>query len=265
MSYQTDSPNEIDQQILATTRQLLGTNPETTFTMNQLAEESGISRAMIYRRFGSRRALLQTIAREDGLSIDELDAPDIQKRILDATRTALANAGSVKFTIEQVAVEAGVGVATVYRHFGNKENLLQALSEQIHPRQAALRLLEQGVGDLKSDLLLFAGNVLHFLYEHRDMASIYFSGDAKIQDIFKTLRGVQNRTIDTLSRYLEMQIQAGNLPTQNAFELATAFVGMLVGFAFIRASYTDDPLSPEQAAQTAVQIFLSGIQTKETP
>lgn len=265
MSYQKDSNNEIDQRILDVTRQLLETNPEAPFTMDQLAEESGISRATIYRRFGSRTALLHTIASEDGLNIDELDAPNIRERILNATRMALANAGSVKFTIEQVAVEAGVGVATVYRHFGNKENLLHALSEQIHPRRAALQLLEQGVGDLKSDLLLFAGNALHFMYEHRDMALIYFSGDAKIQDIFKTLRGAQNRTIDTLSRYLEMQMQVGDLPTQNAFELATAFVGMLVGFAFIRASYTDDPLSPEQAAQTAVQIFLSGIQTKETP
>jgi AcrR family transcriptional regulator len=264
MPYQTNSSNEIDQRILTTARQLLEINSEASFTMDQLAKESGISRATIYRRFGSRTALLETIAREDGLSIEELNAPDIRERILDATRTALAKAGSISFTIEQVAAEAGVGVATIYRHFGNKENLLQSLSQQIHPRRAAMQLLEQSEGDLKNDLISFAGNALRFMYEHRDMALIYFSGDTQIQDIFKVLRGNQNRTIDNLSRYLETQMERGYLPTQNAFELATAFVGMLVGFAFIRASYTDDPLSPEQAAQTVVHIFLSGVQNKET-
>jgi len=265
MSYQKDLANEIDQRILDTTRQLLETNPEAIFTMDQLAEDSGISRATIYRRFGSRAALLQAIATEHGLCIDELETPDIRERIINATRVALANAGSVNFTIEQVAAEAGVGVATIYRHFGNKENLLQALSERLHPRQAALHLLEHGSGDLEVDLLQFASNALHFMYEHRDIAPVYFSKDTQIQDIFKALRGNQNRTIDTLSQYLEIQMQSCHIPAQDPFDLAAAFVGMLVGFAFIRASYTDDPLSPEQAANAVVQIFLSGIQNKETP
>lgn len=264
MSYQDKPGNVLDQRILTTARRLLDASPETRFTMDQLAEESGVSRATIYRRFGNRTALLQQIADEHGLEISELDAPAIRERILTATRTALANAGSVNFTIEQVAAEAGVGVATVYRHFGNKENLLQALSGQIHPRHAALQLLEQGCGDLEADLLHFAVNALSFMYEHRDIAPVYFSGDTKIQDLFQALRGNQNRTINTLSSYLGEQMRAGQLPAQNAFDLATAFVGMLVGFAFIRASYTDDALSPEQAAQMIVQLFLNGIGFKET-
>ena len=263
MSFQTNLTDEGDRHIFEVACQLLSADPEANFTMDQLAEASGISRATIYRRFGNRAALLKAIAEEHGLNIEKLETPDIHERILEATRIALASAGSVNFTIEQVATEAGVGVATIYRHFGNKENLLQALSNQIHPRRAAQQLIEQTSGDLETDLCQFASNALHFMYEHRDMAPIYFSKDVKIQDIFKTLRGDQNRTIDTLSRYLETQVQAGRIPAQNAFNLATAFVGMLVGFAFIRASYTDDTLSPEQAAQTVVRIFLSGIQNKE--
>jgi AcrR family transcriptional regulator len=266
MSYRTTPTDETDQRILTAARQLLDTNPEAAFTMDELAEASGISRATLYRRFGSRTALLQATAAEHGLDIDELAAPAIRERILEATRQALAQAGSVNFTIEQVAAEAGVGVATIYRHFGNKDSLLKALSDRLHPRRAAMQMLEQASGNLGTDLLRFASDALRFMYEYRDMAPVYFSGDSKIQDIFKTLRGDQNRTIDTLSRYLETQIQAGFIPTyQNAFDLATAFVGMLVGFAFIRASYTDDPLTPEQAAQTIVRIFLSGILDEETP
>jgi AcrR family transcriptional regulator len=263
MSYQPNAINELDQRVLAAARRLLKADPANTFTMDQLAEASDVSRSTIYRRFGNRAAILQTLADEHGLEMDELSAPDFRERILTATRAALANAGSVNFTIEQVADEAGVGVATVYRHFGNKQNLLQALSSRIHPRRAALHLLERNDGTLEESLQHFAVNALRFMYDHRDMAPVYFSGDAKIQDIFKALRGDQNRTIDSLSRYLDAQMQAGKLPAQDPFNLATAFVGMLVGFAFIRASYTDDALSPEEAAQTIVAIFLSGIQNEE--
>lgn len=263
MPSRSKHPNDLDQQILATARNLIDPNPNAAFTMDQLAEASGISRATIYRRFGSRAAILQALATEHGLTIEELDVPDIRERILSATRMILAKTGSVNFTIEQVASEANVGVATIYRHFGNKESLLQTLSNKLHPRQAAIQLLEQHSCDLNAGLLDFATNFLRFMYEHRDMTSVYFSGDVKTQDIFKSLRGDQNRTIDTLSRYLETQMQAGLLPAQNAFDLATAFVGMLVGFAFIRASYTDESLPPEQAAETIVHIFLSGIQNEE--
>jgi AcrR family transcriptional regulator len=259
MSYQNITKDGVNQRIIETARRLLDSDPETTFTMDQLADESGVSRATIYRRYGSRTALLQHIADEYSLEISELGSPAIRERILTATRKALSKAGSVNFTVEQVALEAGVGVATVYRHFGNKEGMLQALSGQLHPRQAALQLLEQGSGDLQSDLLQFATNALGFMYEHRDMAPVYFSKDTKIQDLFQALRGSQNRTIDSLSHYLETQMQAGRLPAQDAFDLATAFVGMLVGFTFIRTSYTDESLSPERAAQTIVQLFLNGI------
>jgi len=264
MSYQYPAEDELDQRVIAAARRLLEANPAAAFTMDRLAAESGVSRATLYRRFKSRVALLRQMADQHGLAIEALDTPAVRERILIATRAALAKAGSASFTIEQVAAEAGVGVATVYRHFSNKENLLQALSSQLHPRRAAQQLLEDASGDLDSDLTQFAANALRFMYEHRDMAPVYFSGDAKIRDIFKAMRGDQNRTIDSLSIYLQDRIQAGDIPLQNAFDLATAFVGMLVGFAFIRASYTDEIAPPEQVAQTIVRLFLDGVHAKET-
>ena len=40
MSSQFDSTNDLDQRVLAAAQQLLDANPENTFTMDQLAEES---------------------------------------------------------------------------------------------------------------------------------------------------------------------------------------------------------------------------------
>jgi AcrR family transcriptional regulator len=253
------SEDSVVQQIISAAERLLRDESEANFTMDQLAQECGISRATLYRQIGSREALLQRMVEDHGLSIDGIDSPGMHERIIQATRAALGKTGSVNFTIEQVASEAGIGVATVYRHFGNKENLLQTFAQQIHPRQAALDLRQYASGDLKQDIYSFVESALKFLYEFHDLAPIYLSGDIKTQELFTTLRGDQNRTLHNLSQYLQSQMDAGNIPHRDAFDLATNLVGMLVGFAFIRPSYSDDIPTPEQAAKIIVNTFLHGI------
>ena len=54
------------------------------------------------------------------------DAVRNRKRIIDAARELFAEQG-FDAQIDQIAKRAGVGVGTVYRHFPNKEDMLQAL------------------------------------------------------------------------------------------------------------------------------------------
>lgn len=54
------------------------------------------------------------------------DAERNRVRVLAAARTVFAKHG-LSATLDHVAVEAGVGVATVYRRFGSKEELVEAL------------------------------------------------------------------------------------------------------------------------------------------
>ena len=54
-------------------------------------------------------------------------APDVLERILDAAVTVIETRPE-EFTMAQVAAEAGVSRATVYRRFGNVEGLRSALS-----------------------------------------------------------------------------------------------------------------------------------------
>ena len=96
-------------------KDLLAKEGDDKFTMDRLAEESGLSRSTLYRRFGGRQALLQRLAKEQGVEVAELDAPDIRTRILEAARSLFGRVGLVAATVEEVAQEAGVGQATVYR------------------------------------------------------------------------------------------------------------------------------------------------------
>jgi AcrR family transcriptional regulator len=263
MSSQTITQNQLTDRILVAARNLLAANPNAAFTMNQLAEESGVSRATLYRYMGSREALLRRLAVEQNIDIKELDAPNMAERILKATRSALGQAGSINFTIEQVAEEAGIGVATVYRHYGSKAEILKALSNSFHPKRAAFNHLEQATGDLETDLRRFTMTALVFMYENRDLAPFYFSNNPQIQGMFISLGDDQNRTLDMLSSYFDKQIQAGSIPPQSSYDLATAFLGMVVAFAFIKPRYTNEIDDPERVAKLVTHLFLDGICREE--
>lgn len=251
------------ERILTAARKLLAANPDAAFTMDQLAEESGVSRATLYRRTGSRETLLRRLALEQNMAIEELDAPNMGERILKAARHALGKAGSINFTIEQIAEEAGIGVATVYRHFGSKAEILKALSQSFETKREAVNLLEQTSGDLENDLRRFTTVVLKFMYENRDLASFYFSSNLQIQEIFVSLGGDQNRTLDIMSNYFDKQMQAGRIPAQNPCDLATALLGMIIGFAFIKPRHTGMVDEPEKVAKLVTHLFLDDIRREE--
>jgi AcrR family transcriptional regulator len=70
------------------------------------------------------------------------DARDNRGRILAAARTAFAAEGFA-VPIREIARRAGVGVATVYRHFETKEALLaQAFADELTPCSA---IVEEGL------------------------------------------------------------------------------------------------------------------------
>lgn len=52
---------------------------------------------------------------------------EITERVLDAALACFARAGVRRTTMNSIADQAGVGVATVYRRFPKKEQLLQAV------------------------------------------------------------------------------------------------------------------------------------------
>jgi AcrR family transcriptional regulator len=65
------------------------------------------------------------------LALDaRVEPPDdaLSNRVLDAALALSAASGISNLTMDDVARRAGVGVGTVYRHFANREALLEALA-----------------------------------------------------------------------------------------------------------------------------------------
>src|SRR6266498_872154 len=84
-------------------------------SMEELAARAGVSRATLYRLFGSQQSLLQELGVEA--------PPMVRSRILDTALDLVGRHGLAELSMEELAAAAGVSRATLYRLFPGKAAL----------------------------------------------------------------------------------------------------------------------------------------------
>lgn len=247
--------SEIEQQVLQAA-QTLAEETAASFTMDQLAARAGLSRATIYRHTGGKEAILKRLADEHGL--DELHQPDVPSRILQAARKLFGEQGLMTPTMEQIAAEAEVGVATVYRHFGDKTGLLHGFMQAFHPRLPVEQ--EDMTGDLATDLAQLVETMIEFILEHRDMVLLSFSNAREWRDQLMGLRPFQERSLNRVANFLQSQMDTGQLRPIEPQQAASALLGMILSFSLIMPTYykLPDP-EPKETAVFITNLFLNGL------
>ncbi|MEM7126833.1 MAG: helix-turn-helix domain-containing protein [Chloroflexota bacterium] len=249
--------NPIESQILEAAQTLL-TEVGYGFTMAQLEAKANVSRATIYRHIGNKEKLVARLARDPGKAIRTSGS---RLRILNAARIIFGRVGMVAATMEQIAAEAGVGVATVYRQFGDKDSLVQAFAEEMTPRAAVRSRVLNPTADLSADLEALVSFMLPFFYENRDMLRMVLMGNETERYYFERLRDDSDSTLARLTEYFEHQLAAKRVrQVGNARELALALLGMILSFAVIGPLHYRIPLEdPEQHSKFIVRLFLNDL------
>ncbi|MGH2427671.1 MAG: TetR/AcrR family transcriptional regulator [Candidatus Limnocylindria bacterium] len=123
----------IHRQVVTAARTLLGQDAGAPIA--RIAREAGVSRATLYRHFGSRDALLQAV---------EMEPPTpARERVLAAAAELIGQGGLHAFSMEQLATAAGVSRATVYRLFPTKAALFGEVVRHFSPFQPLVTLLAE--------------------------------------------------------------------------------------------------------------------------
>ncbi|HEY1016967.1 MAG TPA: TetR/AcrR family transcriptional regulator [Herpetosiphonaceae bacterium] len=252
MSYHQSQPSQ-DERIEAAARELLG-EQGTGFTVDELARRAGLSRASLYRQIGSKAALLARLAQAGAAA-----PPDARAKILLAARRVFAQAGFASATMEQIAQAAGVGVATVYRQFGDKDQLTRSLISELSPADQLREPLIHPSGDVRADLRRIAESVVPFFYQQRDLLRLMVGGSDADQAYLERLRAGAERTRDLLTGYFGAQQLAGRLRQDIApAELAMALVGMVLGFVVGPVRFGLAPPPPERISEVIAGLLLDG-------
>ncbi|WDD97543.1 TetR/AcrR family transcriptional regulator [Thalassomonas actiniarum] len=175
------------------------------------------------------------------------------------SRQALLSAGIEVFLVNphasltEVAAFAGVGRATLYRHFETREQLIQELARE------SLALTDKAMQPLKIqklegreaiEAMLHAvmplANRFHFLLSLWSIAE----DDPEVTDIY-------NRQLDEMAELVEQGKKAGDINTALTTTWIVTMIDCLIyaGWYLVR----DNKCDAKEAAESAVQTLFSGI------
>jgi AcrR family transcriptional regulator len=157
--------------------------------------------------------------------------------VLTAVRTLVRRDGVEAVTHQRVAVEAGIGRATVYRHWPDRTHLLlDALAEPDDPESWT------GSGDLRADLTRELGRLQRILSASPfvpELAALI--GRAEWQPELRELeQQLLAHGTAGLRRSLQQAVERGELPEELALDGALA---QLAGPLFYRRMLAHEPIA----------------------
>ncbi len=230
-------------------------------SIDAIASAAGISRTTFYRAFPSRARLLH--------ALEVQPEPDTRQRVLDASLRMLRTQSLKDLSMDELASEAGVSRANLYRLFPGKAALFRAILLAYSPFEPVMAVFARAGNrppdDVIPEVVLAAyrtvagqtGLVRSLLLEITSVNPEFFGAFAET--------GL--RAFGTFAQYLAGQMAAGRLRRMHPMVAVQSLVGgvmfhMLSAPVMSRASI-DVPSGDDVVLQFA-QLWLRGMRPEAT-
>ena len=133
------------------------------------------------------------------------------QKILVAATESFQNLGYARTTTQLIANKAGVAEVTLFRHFGDKQNLFKAVFQQIGGG-INFDLIEARLnGNLEADLRLIIDHALTFFITQGETIRMMMFESSHFPEMKQALAQNPNSMIEILERYFQKQINAGSI------------------------------------------------------
>ncbi|GAA4872514.1 TetR/AcrR family transcriptional regulator [Paenibacillus vulneris] len=189
------------------------------------------------------------------------------EKLLRAAIDLISEKGYHSVTTEEIASSADLSEKTLFRHFGSKQNLLEAALERFHYAEEMRALFnEQIVWELEADLLSISKKYHDIMNRDRKLILIALKDEVHIPG-FKERRLQHPRQLLTfLTDYFITMSEKGKItcsnPTMQAFTFMMAQYGAFIND--LEAGNNYPGISLDQFIQENVKIFVSSLTLSKT-
>lgn len=191
-------------------------------TVTDVAGAAGVSRATVYRLFGSREALLQ--------ALDLAPDLDTRERILRAALELVGRDGLGQLSMDEVAAAAGVSRASLYRLFPGKAALFRELLVAYSPVEAIVatvhRLRDRPPEEVMPEVARTAVRTL--AGRVGVVRTLVFEATGASEEAAEAIGGILAAGAGTVLGYVVEQMAAGRLRTMNPLLALQSFVGPIL-------------------------------------
>ena len=187
---------------------------------------------------------------------------DTEKRIISAAAEIFAELGYARATTRKIAAKADVNEVTLFRYFGNKQNLFTAvLTQHAIPPESANLFTSNLSGTYSEDILNIGRFVMHLLWERREVMRMMLCEAAHFPELQETLGQAPRRLRDMISAYLKQQIELEAIKPRDPDMMAQAFLGFFFSYS-MALGFLDKAMSlkapDEELLAGFVDMFVQG-------
>ena len=194
---------------------------------------------------------------DDGAALSGVD--QTRARILAATRELYANHGSRGTTTREVAVRAGVNEATLFRHFGTKQQLLSAMLDFYSGASAIPEMVERvrSYATIEDQLRELARCCIESLKRKEDLMRITMAEEITNPEALTCAWQASTAARASLKDFFEKNVASGALRGEGDI-LARVFMSLFFALVMARKIWGDTDVTHESVVENIVEIFLNG-------
>lgn len=156
-------------------------------------------------------------------------------KIIDATIELVSERGYKGATTKKIAEKADVNEVTLFRHFGNKKGIVEAIVQKYAFVDLLENTLEEKiVWDVEKDLKMLVREYQHLLDQKKAIILLSLKEAGKFAELDALLKKVPQKYTDILMNYFGAMIQKGKIKKIDPYVVATNFVFINFGYFLIK-------------------------------